>query len=167
MVPHGQHLVRGSLILARILGERTKSTNTAGPFLERFAFDVWEEGIFPLYYGPVSVNGKVHRLPLPPPSLRLPATSSSTQAHSTEGPMSPQGVGQKAAVTARPPGPLSSLGLTCHQLLPAEMHGASQQVVTLGFLEAEGFWWALFLFGRPAPVWSPYVAPRASRKPLS
>lgn len=99
-------------------------------------------------------------LPLHPPPLQLLTASSGAQTHSTEGPEHPRGWGQKTAVTAHPPpGPLSSLGLTCHQLLPAEMHGASQQVVTLAFLEGEGFWWALLMFGRPAPVWWPYVPP--------
>lgn len=71
------------------------------------ALDVCGERIFPLCYGPGSVHGKVHMLPLDAPSLLLPATASGTQTHSTQGPVPPQGAGQKTAVTAHlPQGPL-------------------------------------------------------------
>lgn len=58
--------------------------------------------------------------------------------------------GEENTLQHPPPRPFPSHpGPTCHQLLPAERHGASQQVGSSGFPRG----CVLFLFGRPAPVW--------------
>ena len=101
---------------------------------------------------------KPHWLPL---SL-LPACKlcRHTNPQHTQGSMPPLGWGKHPVTSPHQPSPLTP-GPTCHQLLPAERHGASQQVDSSGFPPG----CVLFLFGRPAPVWWPYVFSLASQKP--
>lgn len=91
----------------------------------------------------------------PPTSCNLPRHTS--QQH-TEGLHHLQGERKTA------PSPLT-LGSLVTSRFPLKCLELPSRYVILAFLEGESFWCTLLLFGRPTPVWWPYVAALASHKP--
>lgn len=110
---------------------------------------------------------KHHGLPLHAPSLPLPTTFLDRQPTAHTGPI-PGAEKNNSDNTPLAPSPLTLESVITSYFQAASSWNAwSRSAGKLFWLSWwVSFWCTLFLFGRPNPVWWPYVVTLASHKPL-